>query len=116
MSFNHTWDICVLMDTCKEKVEPYHSEIYDYKKEKIKEEIEELYAKAIELTVKNGCGLIMPIDMAIDWVSAGSIIDYDGFGYLLDKNGEEIGDMRCSVSFLKKAKENNACFVAWYNK
>ena len=60
--------------------------------------------------------MIMPIDMCFDWVKSKSITDYDGVGDLLDKDGKEIGDMCCDASFLQKAKENGACFVAWYNK
>ena len=57
-----------------------------------------------------------PIVTIDTWVKTGSIIDYDGHGYLLDKYGERIDYMCCDVSFLEKAKENGACFVAWYNK
>lgn len=96
------WEIGVLLDT--------------YAETDKSEEMQTLYARAIELTVKDNCGLTMPIDLAIDWVSRGSITDYDGFGRLLDEDGEEIGEMECDVTFLQKAKENNACYVAWYNK
>lgn len=116
MGFNLTWEIGVLMNSYAEKIKPLETEKYDYEKERQKEALEELYAQAIELTVKDDCGLIIPIDECIDWVSDGSIIDYDGHGYLLDENGKEIGGMHCDVSFLQKAKENGACFVAWYNK
>ena len=58
----------------------------------------------------------MPIDMCIDWVKKGSIIDYDGHGYLFYENGEEMDSMYCDVKFLKEAKKDGACFVAWYNK
>lgn len=116
MGFDLTWEIGVLMNTYAEKIKPLEIETYDSEKRKQEEALEELYAQAIELNCKNGYGLIMPIDMCIEWVESGSIIDYDGMGDLLDKDGEEIGGMRCDVSFLKKAKEDGACFVAWYNK
>lgn len=111
-----TWEIGVLMNAYAEKIKPLETEKYDYEKYRQKEALEELYAQAIELTVKDDCGLIMPIEECIDWVMAKSIIDYDGIGYLLDKDGERIGGMWCDVSFLKNAKKNGACFVAWYNK
>lgn len=114
--FNLTWEIGVLMNTYLKKIKPFESDKYDYDKERQKEALEELYAQAIELTCKNGYGLIMPIDMAIDWVTSGSITDYDGCGYLLDKNGEEIDNMWCNVSSLRRAQEKGASFVAWYNK
>lgn len=116
MSFELTWEIGVLINTYAEKIKPFESEKYDYEKYRQKEALEEIYAQAIELNCKNGYGLIMPIDTAIDWVNGGSINDYDGMGDLLDKDGKKIGGMCCNVSFLQKAKENGACFVAWYNK
>ena len=114
--FDLTWEISVLMEACLVKIKPLESEKYDYDKRRQQEKIEKLYAQAIELNCKKGYGLVMPIDMAIDWVKTGSIIDYDGHGDLLDKEGKEIGNMWCNVSFLQDAKENGACFVAWYNK
>ena len=116
MGFDLTWEIGVLMNTYAEKIEPLKTEKYDYEKHSQKEALEELYAQAIELNCKDGYGLIMPIDMCIDWVTDKSIIDYDGLGYLLNKDGERIDSMCCDVSFLQKSKENGACFVAWYNK
>ena len=116
MSFNLTWEIGVLMNDYADRRKSLETEKFDYEKYQQKEALKILYAQAIELNCKNSYGLIMPIDMCIDWVTQESIIDYDGTGYLLDKDGERIGGMRCSVSFLKKAKEKGACFVAWYNK
>ena len=116
MTFDSTWEIGVLLDSCNDVLKPLKSEEYNFEKEEQKEAIEKLYAQAIELTVKDNCGLIMPIDLAICWVEGKCIIDYDGIGYLLDKNGEQIGDMYCDVPFLNKAKENGTVFVAWYNK
>lgn len=116
MTFDSTWEIGVLLDSCNDVLKQVKSEEYDFEKEKQKEAIKTLYEQAIELTVKDNCGLIMPIDLAISWVEGKCIIDYDGIGYLLDENGEQIGDMYCSVQFLYKAKENGAVFVAWYNK
>lgn len=116
MSFNMTWEIGVLMNAYAEKIKSLETDKFDFEKHEQKEALEEIYAQAIELTAKDDCGLIMPIDECIDWVKSGSIIDYDGHGYLLDKDGEKIGGMHCNVSFLQKAKESGACFVAWYNK
>lgn len=116
MTFDSTWEIGVLLDSYNDVLKPLKSEEYDFEKEEQKEAIEKLYAQAIELTVKDNCGLIMPIDLAICWVKGRYIIDYDGIGYLLDKNGRQIGDMYCDVPLLNKAKENGAVFVAWYNK
>ena len=111
-----TWEIGVLVNDYVNRIKPLETKEFDYEKYEQKEALKKLYAQAIELNCKKGYGLIMPIDMCIDWVTKKSIIDYDGTGYLLDKDGERIGSMRCDVSFLKRAKENGACFVAWYNK
>ena len=111
MSFNSTWEISVLMAQCRDELDKLEPNDWNNI-----ETTEDLYAQAIELTVKNNYGLIMPIDMCIEWVKSGGIIDYDGHGYLLDENGEKIGGMHCNTDFLKKAKEEGACFVAWYNK
>jgi hypothetical protein len=116
MSYDMTWEIGVLINSYAEKIKPLETEKYDYEKERQKEALEELYAQAIELTVKDDCGLIIPIDECIAWVKSGSIVDYDGHGYLLDKDGKRCGGMCCSVSVLQLAKENGAHFVAWYNK
>lgn len=111
MSFNSTWEIGVLMAQCHDELNKLEPNDWNNK-----EKIEDLYAQAIELTAKNNCGLIMPIDMCIDWVKSGGIIDYDGHGYLLNENGHVMDSMCCDVDFLKEAKEEGACFVAWYNK
>ncbi len=114
--FKLSWEIGVLMNTYLENVKSFESKEYDYDTERQKEAIKELYAQAIELNCQMGYGLVMPIDMAIERVAEGSIIDYDGCGDLLDKDGNKISGMRCDVQFLKRAKENGACFVAWFNK
>ena len=103
----------VIFDISEEELE---TEEFDYDKYEQKEVLKTLYAQAIELNCKKGYGLIMPMDMCIAWVEQGAINDYDGIGKLLNKDGEVMSNMRCSVSFLEKAKEKGACFVAWYNK
>lgn len=117
MSYNLTWEIGVILNDYVDKLKILEAEESD-KREKYrkKEALEELYAQAIELTVKDNCGLIMPIDDFIDSVKTGSIMDYDGCGYLINKDGERIGSLYCDVSFLLGAKDGGAVFVAWYNK
>ena len=116
MEFNSTWEIGVLLDCYANKRKALETKEFDREKYDQKEELEELYAKAIELTCKKEYGFKIPIDDFIIDVEGGMFIDYDGTGYLLDKDGEKIGGMCCNVSFLKKAKENGAYFVDWYNK
>lgn len=114
MTFNMSWKIGALMNAYHQKLEELGSDIIISLQQE--EELEETYAKAIELTCKKGFEFIMPIDMAITWVEGFLITDYDGSGELLDENGEGIDGMWCDVDFLKKAKEKGACFVAWCNK
>lgn len=116
MNFDLTWEIGALMNDYAERIKSLEAEKFNHDKYEQKETLKTLYAQAIELNCKKDYGLIMPMDMCITWVAQGAISDYDGIGRLLDKDGEVICDMRCSVSFLKKAKEKGACFVAWYNK
>ena len=109
MNFNHTWALGCLM---RNYIEELKTCVNQYQKN----EAEDRYAEAAELTVKENCGFIMPINMFIRWVDDGSLIDYDGMGYLLDAAGERTGYSRCDVAFLEKAKKNGTVFIAWYNK
>ena len=115
--FELTWEISILLHSCEEQISKLNITEYNYEKHKQAEAISELYAKTIELTCRDSCGgLIIPIDMAISWVSRGSINDYDGTGEILDNDGNNIKRMSCNVNFLKTCKKDGACFVAWYNK
>jgi hypothetical protein len=115
MSFNSTWEIGVLLNEYADKRKSLETDSFDWEKYEQQEALEELYAQAIELTCKKGYGLVMPIDDFIKSVCSGGINDYDGTGDLLDKDGEEIDEVCCGMLFLQNAKENGACFVAWYN-
>lgn len=116
MRFDSTWEIGVLLNKYADKRKSLETDVFDLEKYKQQEALEELYAQAIELTCKNGYGFVMPIDDFIRSVSSGGFNDYDGAGDLLDKDGEEIDEVYCEMLFLQKAKEDGACFVAWYNK
>jgi hypothetical protein len=83
---------------------------------KEQDRLEELYAKAIILNVKYGYGLFYPIDDFIEDVRCGGIMNYDGIGYLLDVDGNELGSVNCNVKFLEDAKKNGAVYVSWFNK
>ena len=115
--FELTQEISVLMDAYAEKTRESYSSEEAGEHYKLIRKLREDYSKAIELTCRDSCGgLIMPIDKAIDWVSHGSINDYDGIGEVLDSDGNKIKRMSCNVNFLKECKKDGACFIAWYNK
>ena len=68
-------------------------------------------ARAIELTCED-IGFVMPLDMFLKWETEGSLTDYDGHGYWLDKNGERIK----LINFFSDVYPEDAVYVAWYNK
>lgn len=108
---NLKWEIGVLLNCYAEKINKVDK--HDFREQ---DKLKELYSKAVILNVKHGYGLFYPIDDFIEDVSGGGIIDYDGIGYLLNENGDEIGLSRCNVKFLEDAKSNGAIYVAWFNK
>ena len=108
---NIEWEIGVLLRCYTNRI----NELGEFNFRK-KDELNELYAKAIIMNVNHGYGLFYPIDDFIDDVRGGGIINYDGIGYLLDTNGDEIGRVDCDVRFLENAKTNGAVYVSWFNK
>lgn len=114
MNFNHTWKIGALINNylkTKENLKPIIiNGAKAYPNEKY---LEEIYAKAIELTCCEQGKFIMPIDMAIEWIEENSIFKKYFHGYLLDKNGNRFGKMYRDIESLKIEKENGTCFVAW---
>ena len=105
------WELGVLLDCYAEKA---HN-LYDFNYEE-RRKLQDLYAQAIILNVKQGYGLFYPIDDFIDEVNGGFYTDYDGIGYLLDADGNELGHVRCNIKHLEESKTNGAVYVAWYNK
>lgn len=105
------WEIGVLMDHYSERAAKLDN--YDFEGQ---HKLKDLYAQAIILNVNRGYGLFYPIDDFIESVRGGFYNDYDGIGDLLDADGNELGDVRCNVKYLEKAKSNGTVYVAWYNK
>lgn len=68
-------------------------------------------ARAIELTCED-IGFVMPLDMFFEWTTNGSLTDYDGHGYFLDKEGKRLE----LVNFFTTRYPEDAVYVAWYNK
>ena len=73
-------------------------------------------AHAMLITTKIGFGDCYPIDTFIEEVKDGSFIDYDGSGFWVDSEGNEISSIRCNAEWLKQNKPENAKFIIWYNK
>ena len=114
--FEMTWEIETIMNFYVDNILKNRS-IKNIMERITKDDyIGEVCSQAIELTCRENCGLIMPIDMAIEWVDGGSIVDYDGMGYALDGDGNRIKAICCDVDFLEECKKDGAVFMAWYNK
>lgn len=105
------WELGVLLECYSDKARKLDK--YAFRE---MEQLKELYAQAILLNIKHGYGLFFPIDDFIDEVRGGGINNYDGFGELLDAEGNKLGYSRCNVKFLEDAKSNGAVYVAWFNK
>ena len=43
-------------------------------------------------------------------------IDDDGIGHWVDKEGNDLGYIRCNVNWLKSNQPKDAKFIMWYNK
>ena len=115
MKFSLTLEIELLLHHYSRTVRGLKGARYDAAVADRKKIIVESYAKAIELSVGSHHCLVMPIDMAIDYVTNEHINDGDGRGYLLDICGEKVGDMDFSIPSLQKAKKDGVCFIAWHS-
>lgn len=73
-------------------------------------------ANAMLIVIKKGFGDCFAIDDFIKNVECGGFIDYDGSGRWVDKEGNDLGYIRCDVEWLKQNKPENAEFIMWYNK
>ena len=105
------WEIGVLLDCYARRATELDE--YDFDGD---EKLKDLYAQAIILNVKYGCGLFYPIDDFIEDVRGGGYIDYDGTAKLLNADGAFMRYGRCDVKELEEAKANGAVYVAWFNK
>lgn len=109
--FRTTWEIEVLINSYAEEKKKINES--DWRAE---EALSDIYARAIELTAREKCGLYMPVNMFIKWVEDGSVVDYDGSAYAYDTDGNRIGVTCCDVEHVNEMIGKGAVFVAWYNK
>lgn len=83
---------------------------------KRQEELDKLYTQAMTLVFTKkelSFGELMTVENFIKEQQRGSLIPYDGTGYYIDFNGNELGYVNWN-NFYKYPAE--AVFVAWYNK
>ena len=78
-------------------------------------EIEYLYAQAIRMQCNEEYGNIMVIDDFIDDVKNRLFVDYDGYGYFLDIDGNEHEPVHCNAEWLEQFKGKYP-FIVWFNK
>lgn len=82
----------------------------------LQEKLEEKYAQMTRLVFSNkrlSFGDLMTIETFIKCQEDGSFVSYDGSGYYLDWDGNELG----SVNWRNYNQyPDNTAFVAWYNK
>lgn len=79
------------------------------------DDLVEEYSARMKLLFKLGCGGLFSFDEFINDVNVGSIDDYDGIGYIVDEDGNNLGQVNCSVNWLKSHKKDNH-YIVWYNK
>ena len=106
-----TWEIGVLLQNYEERAAKL-----DKNDSEGRNKLLTLYAKAMILNVQKGYGIFYPIDDFIEDVRGGFYTAYDGCGDLLDADGNELGYVRCNVSYLEAAKATGTVYVAWFNK
>ena len=80
-----------------------------------REAIKTEYANCMKILFKNGFGHVYTFDDFIPLVDSKCYLNYDGIGYIVDKDGEKIEPIDCNVSWLKKHKKKNH-YITWYNK
>ena len=74
-----------------------------------------IYTQMIQLLFRKQpvCGELMTVEHFALECECGSFNNYDGFGYYLDWDGNEIGTVNCDMANCWPKK---AMFVDWYNK
>lgn len=73
-------------------------------------------AHAMLITAKIGFGDCFPIDKFIQDVEDGYFMDYDGSGYFVNEDGNQISSIRCNAEWLRNHTPEAAKFVMWFNK
>ena len=103
-----SWELSCLASSWEKEVE---SDISSFDQDNI----DNLYARAICLQVKEDYGFVMPSHMFYRWVKNIVLTDYDGHGYFLNWEGYEQEYVQCNINWLEDKIEKYP-FVAWYNK
>ena len=101
----------------KENEDAYNAKDISFKEYyDAEEKYRNLYVQAIKLIFSKSnlsyCDL-MPLDYFISCAKCGSFIPYDGTGYYVDAEGNELG----YINWYNIADcPENAVYIAWYNK
>lgn len=79
------------------------------------QEIDEIYAKAMQLQCKKSFGGIYYLEDFIEEVYGWGVCDYDGSGWFINDDGEQIEGIICDVNWLNKHSGEYE-YIVWYNK
>lgn len=79
------------------------------------DDLVEEYSTRMKLLFKLGDGSLFSFDEFINNVNVGCFDDDDGIGYIVDEEGNNLGQINCSVNWLKSHKKDNH-YIVWYNK
>jgi len=75
-----------------------------------------LAANAALIVANRGFGTCFAIDDFISCVKDGFFIDDDGTGKWVDKDGNDLGYIKCDAKWLTDNVPAEAAFIMWYNK
>lgn len=106
---DNTWEIMHIINNFNKRTEGMKKFGKEF------EEIQKIYARALQITCANDYGLVLAIDDFIDDVADGYFMDYDGSGVFLDWEGNRQEWIRCDTKWLKENKKDYP-FVRWFNK
>lgn len=101
-----------LIDDVAWTIRNFSSDSIDFDSQELARKI----ANAALIVAQRGFGDCFPLDRFYECVKDGFFIDYDGTGYWVDTQGNELGKIRCDYDWLMKNQPKTAAFVMWFNK
>ena len=106
---DNTWEIMHIVNKFNKRTEGMKKFGKEF------EEIQKIYARALQITCANDYGLVFTIADFIDNVKEGYFTSYDGSGVFLDWEGNRHEWVRCDTKWLKENKKDYP-FIRWFNK